>query len=121
MMSGCSKASFLAAVAAVFMLSGLVGAAVGEPLEDAITAYASGDYAAAMRIVRPLADQGNAGAQAMVGRMYDKGLGVPENFAEALKWFRKAADQGNATAESLLGDMYYSGHGVTQNYTETFK
>jgi hypothetical protein len=41
----------------------LIVTAVAGPFEDAITAYHRGDYTAAMRIIRPLADQRNARAQ----------------------------------------------------------
>ena len=46
------------------------------PLEDAGAAYDKGDYATALRLLRPLAEQGNAQAQTSVGAMYAKGKGV---------------------------------------------
>ncbi len=45
-------------------------------LEDAEAAYAKGDYATALRLFRPLADQGNAKAQYNLGSMYPVGWGV---------------------------------------------
>ena len=45
------------------------------PLEDAAAAEARGDYATALRLFRPLANQGNAVAQFSLGVMYDKGTG----------------------------------------------
>ena len=53
--------------------------------------------------------------------MYDKGQGVPQDYAEAVKWYRKAADQGNAPAQSNLGLMYDKGQGVPQDYAEAVK
>lgn len=47
--------------------------------------------------------------------MYDKGRGVPQDYAEAAKWFRLAAKQGNAQAQNNLGAMYDKGHGVLQD------
>ena len=41
------------------------------PLEDANAAYGKEDYATALRLFRPLADQGDADAQFMLGGMYD--------------------------------------------------
>jgi len=76
-------------------------------------AYRRGDYAAALRIFRQLADQGDAEAQLNFGVMYDKGLGVTEDYAAALKWYRKAANQGYAPAQTSLGFMYSIGQGVT--------
>ena len=42
------------------------------------------------------ADQGDARAQASLGRMYAKGQGVPQDYSKAINWARLAADQGNA-------------------------
>ena len=86
-----------------------------------VTAFLNGDYVTAMRLIRPLADQGNAYAQYELGSMYVNGQGVPEDYAEAAKWFRLAADQGNAKAQFGLGLMYYNGRGVVQNYAEAMK
>ena len=53
-------------------------------------AFKSGEYETALREYRPLAEQGDAGAQVM----YHNGLGAHQDFAEAMKWFRLAAEQG---------------------------
>ena len=67
------------------------------------------------------ADQEHTEAQTHLATMYDKGQGVPQEFAEALKWYRKAADQGWARAQSLLGSMYIEGKGVPQDYVLAHK
>ena len=79
------------------------------------TAYKQGDYGTALREWRPLAEQGNAGAQLNLGFMYDNGYGVPQNYTEAIKWYRKAAEQGNDRAQYNLGLMYDIGYGVPQD------
>ena len=91
------------------------------PLDDATAAYDRGDYATSVRLIRPLADQGNATAQNRLGSMYSNGLGVPQNNAEAEKWFQLAADQGHASAQNNLGISYWNGVGVSQNYAEAVK
>ena len=45
----------------------LFGAAAAGPLEDATAAYQRGDYATALRLLRSLADHGDAIAQANLG------------------------------------------------------
>jgi TPR repeat protein len=57
-------------------------------------AYKQGDYATAVREWRPLAKQGHAHAQFMLGVMYRKGQGVPQDDAESVRWSRKAAEPG---------------------------
>jgi uncharacterized protein len=41
------------------------------PLDDAYAAYQQGDYPSALRLFRPLAEQGNARAQTLLGLMYE--------------------------------------------------
>ena len=44
--------------------------------QKGLDAYKSGDYATALREFRPLAEQGNAGAQNNLGVMYQNGVGT---------------------------------------------
>lgn len=71
-------------------------------------AYDAGDYARAMRLWLPLAEQGNRDAQFGVGYMYDKGLGTPADPAEAASWYRKAAEQGHHEAQYDLAVLYHT-------------
>ncbi len=64
-----------------------------DPYEDGAAAYSRSDYATAMRLLRPLADQGIGGAQIYVGMMHELGQGVEKNGAAAAEWYRKAADK----------------------------
>ena len=67
------------------------------------------------------AQQGEAEAQASLGRIYRSGEGVPRDYAEARNWFHLAAQQGNAQAQNNLGFMYENGEGVPQDYAEACK
>ena len=49
---------------------GLSEPVLAGPLQDAHAAYRKQDYATALRLVRQLADQGDAWAQLMLGSMY---------------------------------------------------
>ena len=52
---------------------------------------------------KQLADAGNSDAQFSLGFRYEKGWGVPINYAEAIKWYRKASTskQGYETTRNL--------------------
>jgi TPR repeat protein len=80
--------------------------------------YQEGRYAAALRLARPLAAEGDARAQSMLGLLYYRGHGVSQDYNEALRWFRQAADQGNAAAQFYLGVMFFEGQGVPQDRAE---
>jgi TPR repeat protein len=88
--------------------------------EDAEAAVNRNDFATAIRIMRPLADQGNARAQRLLGMMYNAGWGVPKDDAEAVKWFRRAANQGDGDAQASLGAEYRNGTGVPQDYVHAY-
>ncbi len=90
--------------------------AFGGQFEDGIAAYERGDYATAFRLMKPLAEKGDARAQHNLGVMYDYGRGFPQDTTKALKWYRRAADQGIPDAQHNLGLMYYYGQGVPQSY-----
>ncbi|HHF5441502.1 TPA: tetratricopeptide repeat protein [Haemophilus influenzae] len=80
-----------------------------------------GDYQTTFKFLLPLAEQGNALAQMMLGVMYAKGQGVKQDDVEAVKWYRKAAEQGYADAQANLGSAYSAGRGVRQDYIEAVK
>jgi len=78
-------------------------------------AWQAGHYADALRNAEERAKQGSASAQALLGRAYYEGVGVPLNYATALMWLNKAVAQGNADAMFFLGLMYEHGRGVVQD------
>jgi TPR repeat protein len=67
------------------------------------------------------ATQGNADAQYFLGSLYDRGEGVPQNYAQARQWFERAATQGNPFAQITLGLKYYLGEdGNTKDYVLSY-
>jgi len=58
--------------------------------DDGDTAFANNDYEAAVRLWRPLADQGDVQAQFNLGFMYYEGYGLTQDYVQAHKWFSLA-------------------------------
>jgi len=108
------------ALAAIILMLSPVSPAAAGPFEDAVMAYGRGDYATAMQLFRPLAEQGNAIAQFNLGVMYHDGKGVPQDYTEAMKWYRLAADQGGAGAQYNLALMYKDGESVPRDYVHAY-
>lgn len=77
-----------------------------QSLDDGYAAYDRGDYGEVFNIFLPLAEEGNAEAQTMIGYLYGTGKGVPQNDDAALRWNTSAAEQGYALAQLNLGIMY---------------
>ena len=69
----------------------LTGGAAAGPLEDGLAAHERGDYATALRLFRPLGEQGHASAQYNLGVMYALGQGVPRDNVQAYMWFDLSA------------------------------
>ena len=104
---------------AAFLLCTAVSApAMAQDFDKGLAAYNVGDFDTALEELRPLGEQGHAGAQFNLGLMYSYGMGVPQDYAEAVTWYRLAAEQDNAWAQFNLGLMYETGRGVPQDYAE---
>ena len=88
-----------------------------QTLDEAWTAYNIGQYNKVVKMVQPLASDGNPRAQVLMGRCYENGLGVPQDMETAAKWFRLAAEQNYAEAQVQLGYLYELGAGVPKNDT----
>ena len=62
--------------------------------DGGMAAYQREDYATAFREFKSLAETGAAEAQNILGVMYDKGQGVPQDYVQAYMWLTLAAAQG---------------------------
>ena len=75
--------------------------AAADLLDKAESALGRGDYAAALPVVKRLASAGDARGQALMGRLYESGLGMPRNVVAAYMWYSLAARGGNAAAKGM--------------------
>ena len=92
-----------------------VSSAYASPLDEAISAYKSGNLLTAKRLFNQLALNGAPVAQRYLGEMYDKGQGGSKDYVKAVEWYKKAAMQNDPQAQFLLGVKYDNGHGVPRD------
>jgi TPR repeat protein len=85
-----------------------------------LSAYNSSDFRKAMQIWLPLAEHEDAPAQAGLGFMYYRGLGVAVDNRKAAYWLRKAAEHGQPEGQLMLGSLYFYGKGVAQSYVQAY-
>jgi hypothetical protein len=78
-------------------------------------AYDRADIKQALRIWMETAQGGDPEAMTNVGEIYERGMGVPPDYAAAAQWYQKAADKGYSRALFNLGTMYEQGLGVEQD------
>lgn len=84
-------------------------------LEDGDGLFKQKNFAGALSLWRPLANQGNAEAQYRIGDIYFSGMSVAQDYNEAAKWYMNAARQGNSPAISALNLMYSEGVSAQNN------
>lgn len=72
-------------------------------------------YQQAFYLVIPEAENGKADAQALLGYMYSRGLGLPLDNQQAIQWYKKAADQDYPLAHFALGYMHSEGLGIEKD------
>jgi len=87
-------------------------------LKLSATAMIRGDYVEMIRIVRPLAEAGNAQAQYNLATLYDAGQGVGQDHQQAVHWYELSAEQGYPFAEYNLAAHYADGEGTTPDHSK---
>jgi len=75
--------------------------AVDGKLTAGLAAFDKADYESALSLLVPLAENGNAEASSRIGKMFESGLGVPQNYKWAYVWYRRAERNG---MDSAAGD-----------------
>jgi cell division septation protein DedD len=78
-----------------------------QSVKAGIEAWQKADYASAVAIWRPLADQGDADAQFNLGQAYRLGRGVNISLSVAQTWFQRAATNGHVDAQTTLGLLLF--------------
>jgi TPR repeat protein len=96
--------SGLVSIGVVFFLlhvSALAHADAGIDFQSGLEAYEKGDYKAAFKVFKPLAEQGDSDAQFCLGVMYTNGNGVPKDYIQAHMWLNLAAMAGDKKTDEL--------------------
>jgi TPR repeat protein len=114
----------------VKLIAGLamLGAVLATPVKaaddgiiDEGTIAALGDPATAVRRANSMARRGVPRGEALLGYMYEHGLGVPQSWPAAVDYYLLAAEHGDPTGQYLLGLMYDKGFGVSRDVVLAYK
>ncbi len=68
-----------------------VAANPAQPVYQAAIAAEQGDSASVLQTMRRRAEQGDTNAQTVLGKAYEDGLGVPQDYVQAHMWYNLAA------------------------------
>ncbi|MFN3884669.1 MAG: tetratricopeptide repeat protein [Rhodocyclaceae bacterium] len=101
----------------VCLLVQALSAVAAEPsaevdLRKAAKLHLSGETAAAVRLWKQWAQQGNVDAAYNLAVIHQHADGVAYDPAEAMRWYLVAAERGDKAAQYALGLMYLKGEGV---------
>lgn len=75
----------------------------------------------AAKWLEQMALQGNAHDKFLLGKAYETGIDVPQNYDAAAKLFLQSAELGDAESQDAIGRLYLTGQGVPQDYTAAAK
>ena len=111
------------ALSVATLVAGVAAAlpAKADSLTQGKAALSRGSYLRAARLLAPSARRGNPRAQAVLGFMYENGLGAPQAYDVAVELYAGAAERGDPSGQYLLGLMYDKGHGVDQDDVLAYK
>jgi TPR repeat protein len=77
--------------------------------EEAVLLYEDKDYKGARNLAEAAAKEGDARAMAMLGLLYQKGLGVTADLNKAVDWYAEAAEKNDVGAQYSLAEIYLNG------------
>ena len=88
---------------------------------EAIKVYEGGNYNLGYEKLKPFAESGYSVAEFSMGRLYEEGKAVKQDYAEARKWYQLAADQGIVDAQMRIAYFYALGLGVPANAEKAYE
>ncbi len=89
--------------------------AVADEFQKGIEACNDEDYATALAVWMPLAEDGDLNAMYNIGLIYEEGLGVATDTARALEWYLPPAEEGDVAAQLNVATIYDFGEGVPED------
>ena len=88
----------------------------------AVAVYDSKDFAQAIKLLTPFAEQGTRGAQFALTQIYGESEGSKfANAEKAFKWHKIGALNGGIMSQFWMGKYYFEGEHVAQDYNEAYK
>jgi uncharacterized protein len=95
---------------ALILCLALAGPALAQnSYEEAVSLYEDKDYKGAREIAEASAKKGDTRSMAMLGVLYQKGLGVEADLNKAVDWYAQAAEKNNLGAQYSLAEIYLDG------------
>ncbi len=92
---------------------------------DFLKTFMRKDQNAAMASTKPSLERGaadgNGKAMTYLGFLYERGIGVSQDYAMAIEWYQKGAANDDAQAMLYLGLLFENGLGVPKDYSKALE
>ncbi len=83
--------------------------------DAAYIAFDQGQYLTALRLAKAAAERNEPQALTLMGRIYERGLGVPVDALKAARLYRRGAELGDTEAVFAFAVMLAAGRGIQKN------
>ena len=102
-------------------LAACSGTALAGTLKECVALYRPGQAAAAIQCVHPLAEAGDAKAEAALGSLYGIANEPTYDAKKHAFWTRKAAEHGDLQSQVFAGYLYRQGEGAPKDLAESIR
>lgn len=92
----------------------------GDPSDPGMQVFKEGKYREAAKIWTKAAREDDPVAQFNLGRMYESGTGVKQNYEAAGVYYLGAAKKNHPYAQGSLAVLYAYGRGVPQDFVQSY-
>ncbi len=96
------------------------GNVFADDFQDGIAQYEQGHYHEAFKLIKKVAETGNAEAEYKLALMYWYGKGVNVDYEQAFSWCKKAAHQDHMKAAYALSKMFQSDNLIEKDSQEAY-
>ena len=96
------------------------GASQRELIDDAKADFEKKDFASAIKLLVPLAQDGNVEAQYYLGQCFENGYGTKKDVVAAISWYEVAAESNHAESQVRIGYIYLNGIGVVVDVVKAY-
>ena len=84
--------------------------------QQSMQAYIHGNFSKSLQLLQDLANQGSVKAQGRLGLMYERGIGMQQDYDKARDWYNIAMKSNSGFAFARRGFMYERGLADLQDY-----
>ena len=104
----------------LFVAAALSACGAGDSSDAGMLALKAGRYGDAVSIWKRASREGDSVSQFNLGRLYESGIGIKQNYEAAVIYYLSAAKKSHPYAQGSVAVLYAYGRGVPQDYVQSY-